>query len=315
MAGFSNMPSRVYWTEIGEPEGVQPTFYAEFRTNDGDRVTGMKVYNGSLVVSKQRSLHRIIGDNPSNFVLQEISTEYGCLSNQAMVVFENVLWMLDQKGIVEYNGANIAMVSEKVEPTFLSMNVPFAIDSAVGIHFKQYNEVWFGIPTEGSTLNKTVVVYDYVAKAWTQYDGINPSNLFSGQGNQNTKTVFYGGYTGALFIVGASLFGDNGNAITCMAFTRWVAPSGQTTESMYRRFWLDIDPILGITQSINVNLFTNYSTASVQYTGMISQSAYQARLDFGLSARTVAAQVVNTSASLPFKINAYTFESRYQRSV
>ena len=46
MAGFSAQPSRVYWSNIGEPEGVDPSFFAEFRTNDGDRLTGLKVYNG-----------------------------------------------------------------------------------------------------------------------------------------------------------------------------------------------------------------------------------------------------------------------------
>lgn len=315
MAGFSSMPSRVYWSEIGEPEAVQPTFYAEFRTNDGDRITGMKVYNGTLVVAKQRSIHRLVGDNPSNFSIQEISTEYGCLSQQSMVVFENILWMLDQKGIAEYDGANISIFSEKVEPSFLAMNVPAALDKAVGAHYKTYNEVWFSVPLNGATLNNTILVYDYLSQAWTKYSGIQACNLFVAQGTQKVKTLFYGGYTGALFYVGASFFGDNGNPITCSAFTRWLAPSGQTTENMYRRFWLDIDPVLGITQSINFNLYTNYSTAAIQLTGSIQQSVYQTRTDFGLSARSIAAELFHTSATLPFKLNAYTFESRYQRSV
>lgn len=314
MAGFSSMLSRAYWSEIGEPEAIQPTFYAEFRTNDGDRITGMKSYNGGLIVTKLNSMHRVIGDNPTNFALQEISNDYGCVSNQAMVTFENLFWCLDTKGIVQFNGSQVAIISEKMEPTFAVMNVVAAIDQATAVHFKQSNEIWFSFPINGATLNNTIVVYDYISQAWARYDGIVPSVLFVAQGVQTVKTVYYGGYTGALSYVSASFMGDNGNAITCSPFTRWLAPSGQTTESMYRRFWLDVDPVIGVTQAINCLFFTNYAT-TIQATGLIYQNPFQTRLDFGLSARSIATQFFHVSASLPFKVNAYAFESRYQRSV
>lgn len=316
MAGFSLFPSRVYWSDIGVPEAMEPTNYAEFRTNDGDYITGMKVFNGALVVAKQRSCHQIIGDNPTDFVIQEISQEYGSLSNQAMIVFENVLWMLDQKGICQFDGTNIGIVSDKPEPFFLGMNVPEATGTAVAAHVKRYNEIWFAIPIgPGASVNTDIIVYDYLSKAWTRYSGIQPSTLFIAQGNQSVKTVFYGGYTGGLFYVGSSFMGDNGGAITCMAFTRWIAPAGQTTDNLYRRFYMDIDPILGVTQTVNVQFYTNYSTNSIQYTNSIVGSSYQTRLDFGLPARTIAAQIFHSSATLPFKMNAFTFESMYLRSV
>lgn len=315
LGGFSGFPSRMYWSDIGEPEAIQPNSYADFVTNDGDRLTGMKLYNGTLVTSKLRSLHRLTGTDPTNFSIQQITDQYGNLSHQAMVVFENLLWMLDQKGIVQFDGANIGVISDKPEPFFLQMNVPASIDTATAVHFKQYNEVWYHFPFQGATLNNTVIVYDYATQAWTRYDGIQASCLFIAQGTQSVKTVFYGGYTGGLFYIGSSFFGDNGNAITCMAFTRWVSPTGHTSENMYRRFWMDVDPVLGITQAIQTSLFKNYSSSAIAFTGSIFQSVYQTRLDFGVSGRTIAAQWMHSSASLPFKVNAYTFESRYQRSV
>lgn len=315
MSGFSQFPSRLYWSEIGEPEAIQPIFYADIITNDGDRITGQKLYNNSLIVGKQKSISRIVGDNPSNFAISQVTGDYGSLSHKAMVTFQNYIWMLDQKGIVQYDGAVCDIISDKIEPIFNNMNIPASLDTACAVHYKQYNEIWFHFPVNGATLNNTIVVYDYVSKAWTHYEGIQASCLFIAQGTQNGKTVFYGGYTGALFFVGSSLMGDNGNAITCMAFTRWVAPAGQTIESMYRRFWGDVDPIIGVTQAVSISIFKNYATNVASYTGNIYQSAFQTRLDFGISARTVAAQIIHSSASFPFKMNAFTFESRFQRSV
>jgi hypothetical protein len=208
----------------------------------------------------------------------------------------------------------VSIVSDKVEPYFRNMNVSAAIDKALAIHYKQFNEVWFHFPSNGATLNDTTIVYDYVTKAWTRYEGIKASSLFSATGNSPVRTIFYGGYTGALFIVGGSYLGDNGSAITCMAFTHWHAESGQTTEKMYRRFWGDIKPVLGVTQPIEIDLFSNYDDTSIASTGTIYQSTFQTRLDFGISSRSIAAKLIHSSASLPFNLNAYTFESRYQRS-
>lgn len=314
MAGFSSMLSTAYWSEIGEPEAVDPTFFAEFRTNDGDRITGMKPYNGSLVVTKERSVHRVTGDNPNNFSFQEISDQYGCLSNQAMVVYENLLWFLDPKGIVEYNGANISVVSNPVEPIFVSMNVSAARDHATAIHYRQYNEVWFIIPTNGSSINNTVVVYDYLARAWTTYEGVRAQTLFLAKGSQPIKTVFYGGYTGSISYFGASLFGDNNGGITCSFKSHFLAATGHTIERQYRRYYLDLDPILGVTQPITMNFYTNFS-ASSSLTRTMYQQPYQSRIDFGLSAKSIQAEMFHVSASLPLKINGFTFESRFQRNV
>ena len=314
MAGFSALLSTVLWSNIGEPEGVDPTFNAEFRTNDGDRVTGLKSYNGALVVTKERSTHRLVGGNPDNFAIQEITDQYGCLSNRAMVTFEDYLWFLDTKGIVEYNGANIKIISEKVEPIFSSMNIAAARENAVAIHNRQFNEVWFSIPCNGASLNNCVVVYDYLAKAWTKYEGVDSSALFQAKGALSQRSVFVGGYTGSIFFFGASLTSDQGRSITCMMQPRFLAPTGHTTERQFRRLYLDVNPILGITQAINVDFRTNYGT-SIVLTRTMYQAPYQSRIDFGLSAKSIQPTFTHVSASLPLQINGFTFESRFQRPV
>lgn len=314
LAGFSNQLSTVYWSEIGEPEQIDPTYFFEVRTNDSDRITGMKAYNSALVITKERSFHRLSGDDPTNFLLQEVSDQYGCLSNRALVVFEDILWFLDSKGVVEYNGANVRIISNSVQPIFDSMNVAAARDQALAIHYRQLNEVWFSIPCNGASFNNCIVVYDYLVKAWTKYEGVNASVLFQAQGRLDSQSMFFGGYTGNVFHFGASLFGDNGAGITCSFDTRFLAQEGQTTQRMYRRFYLNLDPIMGVTHPIEVNFKTDYST-SVSLSRTMYQTPFQSRLDFGLSAKSIQAQVIHVSASLPLKINGFTFESRYLRSV
>lgn len=314
MSGFSTIPSTVVWSQIGEPEGIEPQFSAEFRTNDGDRITGMKFYSSSLVVSKENSFHRIDGDNPSNFTLNEVSDQYGCLSHRAMVVFNDRLWFLDTKGIVEYNGANVNIVSNKVEDIFTRMNRTAARENAAAIHVKDANEVWFAIPIDGSTVNNAVVVYDYLSEEWFRYEGFNASSLFIAKGAQSKRVPFYGGYSGNLFNFGISLMGDNGSAITCMVKTAYSIAGDHTEERQWRRFYIDVDPVLGTTQAIQINMRTNYGS-TIQLSRTMYQNPFQSRVDFGIPSRSIQAEIVHASATLPFKLNGYTFESRFQRSV
>jgi len=313
LAGFSALPSTVYWSEIGEPESINPDYFAEFRTNDGDTVTALRAYSGSLIAAKRRSFHRIVGDNPTNFTIQEISDQYGCLSHRTMIQWENFLWFLDEKGIVEYNGANISIVSIKIEPIFQRMNITAAIQNACAVHYRSANEVWFSFPVDGSEYNNIIVVYDYVSKAWTKYEGNQISNLFLAKGSLPTKTPFFGGYTGSISYFGSSLLSDSGNAITCMIMTRPLAATGQTTERQYRRFYLNLDPVVGSTQAIDVNLIPNYGS-SVAATRVMYENPFQSRVDFGISAKAIQAQIIHASASLPLTVFGYTFESRFQRA-
>lgn len=312
MAGFSSMSSTVYWSEIAEPRSVSVESFAEFRTEDGDKITGMKTYQGSLIVTKQRSIHRLTGTDPIDFTLSQISDQYGCLSNKALVVWENYLWVLSEAGIVQYNGANIDIVSKRIQPIIDRINIPAALQNAVAVHYRRRNQVWFAVPIDASSVNNVILVYDYLIDAWTKYDGLSPSTLFIAQGVKQNLVPFIGGYTGTLANTGEALTSDFGNAITCMITTHFTVARQQTIESQYRRFYLDVDPIVGFTAPVEINLRSNYGTSNV-ITRTMYQTPFQSRIDFGIPARSIQAQIVQQSATLGFKINGYTWASRFQR--
>lgn len=318
LTGVSSTPSTLYWSDIGEPEGIDPTFNAEIRTNDGDVIRGMKVFGSQLVVGKERSTHRLLGDNPNNFTLQEISNQYGMLSNFAVATYDTNMLFLDTKGIVEYDGANISIVSNKMADTFKTMNIDAARDMAYSIHFREQNEIWFAIPCNGATFNNTIVVFDYLSNAWTKYSGVNASVLAMARGGLDKFRPFTGSYSGSLAYFHPDVFSDLNQGFTALIKTRNHAPMGQSSEQQFRRFFANIDPIMGASQAINLRFMTNYSTltsATFQIYQGPSLSAFQSRIDFGLSAKSWCAEISHYSASLSFKLNGYTIESRFQRSV
>jgi hypothetical protein len=304
--------SRVYFSEIGEPEQIEPEYFFDVRTNDGDKVTALKAFGSELLLFKQKSFHAISGDGPRNLILKEKSDQYGALNNRCVVTFEGHCWFLDERGVVEYTGGRPKIVSTPMEPIFQSINLGAAKTEAQMMYVKDRNELWCAIPTGSSSINDTIVVYDIDAKAWTKFQGPTPSYMCVGTGGLSAPTAIFGNYSGMIHFFGASLTGDNGAGITTVAKPWFWNPSKSSTYQ-FRRLWLDVEAA-GATDPILVNFYQDYGASIVKSVTM-PHNMFQSRIDFGIPAKALAPEFVHSSASFPLTINGFTIEARVQRGV
>ena len=264
MAGFSAMPSIVAFSDTGEPEGYNPAWNFEVRTNDGDVVTCMKSYSTKLYIFKQHSFHILTGDNPNNFFLSEITNQYGCLNNRCAVVYDDILVFLDQKGVIMWNGASVTPLSTpKIQPILDSMNFAAAKTCACMVHDKLRNQILIAIPTGASTTNNITLVYDYLVGAWTTYNGFTPSVFAQAYGYNNTKNAFYGDTSGRVNWFGPSFLADNGAGYTTYIKSRFNHDQGDSSQKMFRRLFLNIDSPASSTLVFGVNFFQDYGSSNV----------------------------------------------------
>jgi hypothetical protein len=232
-----------------------------------------------------------------------------------MVIFEDVLWMLDRKGIIQYNGANVIIASTKMDSIFARMNYKYAQREACATYHKAINQVWFSFPVDNAEENNMTVVFDIITKQWTKFEGFKPAVTTIAQSSLSIPQMFYGGYPGGIFHFSESYMVDYGaSGMTCLFQTPYYAPTGHTTERQFRRFYLDVDPITGSSVPIQLNFLPNFGT-SVGHTAQIYQNPFQSRIDFGIPAKSLSVQAKFFSATHSLKVNGYTFESRYQRNV
>lgn len=315
-AGWSATPSTAWFSNIGEPEAVAPDSFIEVRTNDGDMLTGLKSYRNQLFLFKNRSFHQLAGDSPDNYSLSEVSDQYGCISNRTAQVYEDYLVFLDQTGVIRFNGANIEILSDPIEPIIRTINLSAARENAVAIHYKERQEVWFAVPTNGATLNNTILVYDYSqeTRAWTTFEGVLISSLVLAKGPLADRTPFFGGYSGSVFRFGSSFLADNGVGITCLVQTRFHGDLGQSVQKMWRRLYGNFTPIPGTSTPVNVGFYTDYGT-TLQLSRVMYQAPFQTRIDFGLSGRAISMEFAHFSASENIRIPGYTIEYRFLRNV
>ena len=313
-AGFSLTPSTLMFSEIGQPQRVYADYNFEVRTNDGDKITAMQSVDKQLVVFKENSFHKVIGDNPDNYELVELSTDYGCISDRAVAVADGVCYFLDPKGIVKYDGSNWSVISTRVEPTFRRMNLTAARNNAVAVHYDYRNQVWFSFPVDGATQNNMTVAYDYDLNAWFIRDGFSPSALSKLEGGLNSKTVFMGTHSGMVHHFSPSFLAYNGQAFTCVAETRFMQPQGQNATANFRRIWLDSDVVTGFTGQINVTLQKDMQSTGIT-TMSVVQNVFQSRLEFGVAAHAMGFVFTHAHASLPCTINGWAMAHRFLRDV
>jgi hypothetical protein len=309
--GFSANLSTVVFSDTGEPESYPPENTFEVRTNDGDYLTGMRAYKTALYLFKQNSFHGFFGDNASNYYLQETSLLYGAVNNRCIVKYENLLAFLDRKGVVGFNGASTEELSLKVQPIFDTMNYAAAMTHACMLHDKVRNQLVVAFPTDGATINNTVMVYDYKANAWAKQSGYAPTILADVQGRNQQKTAFYGSYSGMVSWFGSSFTSDNGAGFTLTAKTRFLNEMGESTEKQFRRLYVNTDAPSS-TQIFKVNCYQDYGTSIVLGTTLVN-GQFQNRIDFGISAKAVSFEIIHLSTNSPLKIHGYTVESRLQR--
>lgn len=311
---FCEDSSSAFFSDKGEPEGWQPEWEFEFRTNDGDKLRGMKTYGNRLVFGKELSLHELTGDDPENFSTREITTDYGILNNRACCTWEGKFWFLDRKGIAEYTGGLPQIVSEKIEDIFKRMNLSAARNTAEMCYMKNRDEVWTVIPIDGSNVNNLLIVYDINGQGWYFWNGPNISKLAKLIGRMGQETSFYGDYSNRVNTFGASYFGDNGSGFTSLVKFRYETPRGRSVENLFRRAFVDAESMAGnATLTIQTKFRADYGT-SAQVSSSMVLSKIQAVQDFGIPASSLSLEVSHFSAVDSMRLHGYAMESRWLRN-
>lgn len=312
MAGYSFLPSTFFFSNIGDPESINPLNSIPVRTNDGDRITGIKSFNGAFMIFKQKSFHILTGEDPANFALRELSDQYGCVSHRAIAQYNDFLLFLDRKGIVKFNGANFEIISTPLDPLFQRMNLTAALDKATMVHDKVRNQVLIGMPIDGSTVNNITIVYDYLLDAWTTYDGYDPQQYVTIKGRNSEYQSFFSNYSNMIHNFWPSLTSDNGVGFTVQAKSRFVKLFGESIEEQFRRLYLNVDPITSATIGLTINFYQDYGTSNV-LTRTMYADPFQSRIDFGIPAKSLSFEVSKNDADTILRLHGFTIESRLQR--
>jgi hypothetical protein len=101
-AGDPAYPDRIYFSELGQPEGVGGLSWV--RTTTRYPCTGLKRLGDRLLVFTMDGLDCIVGDAP-NIEVYQISPNIGCIAPDSLVQIFDRVYFASKAGIYSYNGS------------------------------------------------------------------------------------------------------------------------------------------------------------------------------------------------------------------
>lgn len=169
-AGVRSAQTRLYYSEIGDPETYSASFYIDIPSPfDGDPITGLAILYGNLVIFKRYSIYILQGSTPDTFVLSKTNSTVGCVSEYSPLAVNNLIYFVSDKGLYAMNLTNNRQVCYKVEPRYnlgvrnQLLNGTLYRNRIQSIHYRKKNQIWVAIDAtaSGQDQHDRVMVHDY----------------------------------------------------------------------------------------------------------------------------------------------------------
>lgn len=194
-AGNREDPNALYFTEPGRPEYFKVLNIIQALTEDGDKITGLKEFHGSVLVFKARTIYAWFGYDPkSDVAFQRLSVHTGTRYFRTIVNVDKYLFFLGEDGVYALFGTtkdviSTVKLSKNITPLIDKIkhdNTTSAIDVFTAPPCAVYHEgkYMLSVPTGDNPLvNDTVLVFfnelfqPPEVEPWTVYTGWNVSEF------------------------------------------------------------------------------------------------------------------------------------------
>jgi hypothetical protein len=131
IGGIPTDNSAVYWSTLYSTDGVRvdPDDYRAWQSinttsiglGDGQSLTALKTFNGTLIASKERSIYSRYGDSDTSFIFIKTKSRIGFISQSSIIEHENILFGHSYDGFYAFDGDNVASISDYVKPDFANI--------------------------------------------------------------------------------------------------------------------------------------------------------------------------------------------------
>lgn len=158
---------------LPEPIAFYGNSWLDVDPTDGVGITQMISFHDQLlVVFKANSMWAVLGDNPSNFALRNISQEVGCIASESLAILDGRLIWLSNRGIYFWDGTGKPqpLKTEMINKTLFAIPEQ-ARTSACGIAWGKEREYWLAYTSDdpaSAGYNKYVLRYSAKSAAWTR---------------------------------------------------------------------------------------------------------------------------------------------------
>lgn len=219
-AGGTDYPSRVYYSSLPNSsdaitwDTTNDWFFVE--SNDGDPITALATNKTYLIIFKRTSMFRYDGTFNATS-LRPISWNLGTVSQESVVIDENVILFYSEKGITLFNGAEPKIISRPIQPIIDRVNPANHSSICAGIwgdHYLCYvGTLTSALPGDSSALTNVVIDYDMSQNLLTYHTIPDTPKAWGTYISSSATYLSFGDSNGEVFTWGSGTT-DDGTAIT-----------------------------------------------------------------------------------------------------
>lgn len=268
---FSN---RVRWSIEEFPHNWAQLDYIDIE-GGGNRITGICVVNGGLVVFKDYAVYYILGYNSLDFRVIEISNDVGCSGSDAFVVAqEGVFFYTNRKGLSFFDGSSITNIFEPLRPAFDLGYINTNITNKTSLSWMG-RRLWMSAPysiTDSVSVETINIVYDPSMGSYTMFStsdgyGVRGGTDFRNESGQEQRLACH---PVVQSVVEVDQYKQNHDAIKVNGDvdgfvttyrTKWFDGGSFLQRKMFRRPDLVMRETAS-TQSVNVEVYHDFQEAA-----------------------------------------------------
>lgn len=229
----------------------------DINRNDGQRVTGIGFFQDVLIIFKENSIYQLYFNETNGFVVERITTTYGCVSHATIQAVENDTYFLSDDGVyVLGNEPNFFAsirtneLSSRIKPIIQGIS-PANRSKCAAVYFD--NRYFLTVPLGEDTVN-AVIVYDRRFFAWMLWDNIRANDMVIFR-DSNGVRHFYFSDDQAAKMREFTWGGYNDDGVAIEAIFRTKSFDGRMIDR--EKFWHVVHPVFReLTGEINISYYT-----------------------------------------------------------
>ncbi len=169
--------------------------------NDGQKITGIKVFKNALVVFKEDSIYQFSFGSTGAPSLQLINGAVGCISPRSIVTVENDIFFMSRRGVFTI-GNEPGFAFDVLRTNELSSRVRSDIKGIDGAYIQNVaavytsdsnkNLVIFSYTPSGSTTNSKALIYDRERLGWYRWTNIQANSWVKWIDSSSVTHYLYG---------------------------------------------------------------------------------------------------------------------------
>lgn len=247
----ANVPGATVFSGSAGPRGI------DINRNDGQKIMGLGFFQDVLIVFKERSIYQLYFNESNGFVVERISSTYGCVSHGSIASVENDCYFLTENGVYVlgnepnyYAAIRTNELSSRIKPLIQSISAANR-DKCKAIYYD--DRYWLTAPVSDTDVN-TLIVYDRRFYAWMVWDNIYANNMLIHKDDDGVNHFYFTDDKEAkLQEFTWGVYNDNGVAIQAVFRTR--AFEGKSID--HEKFWYVLRPIFRyVTGTVSIAYYT-----------------------------------------------------------